>query len=262
MNALDGGSLLPPPGASTTRLDDAVFSVLAGEYGWLSLYAVAKRLPPEQQDEKQVEASLERLLQAGKILLTERHGRPALFRVSPAPGEEPTAEPLRDPAPRVIRYSGPEADVIPPPRPRGKRLTPQHRLSPAKAPSTTQMEDTMRVNKEDVFQQLAKGKQTTAEVAKALKCSSGAAGYHLNALQADKRAHKPDGRMGPWAVLNGHSSPPAQRTRAKPTPDVAELRWSISSDGSVLFRVADTSIDVAGEVLERVIRAREAILAA
>jgi hypothetical protein len=36
-----------------------------------------------------------------------------------------------------------------------------------------------------------------------LKCSPGAAGFHLNVLQGEKRVHKPDGRMGPWATLNG-----------------------------------------------------------
>lgn len=275
------------------NIDETVVQVLQANFGWLSPFALQNKLPPEMQNAAEVADSLERLQTAKRVELRRRPGNSMLVRIPPAPGQEPTAEVRHDPPARALKYAGDANDAIPPARTRGQRLvrpmSPEHRafdmaanlsltaplvlppFSPAKA---AQPEPAMaRRTTVEVHAAVLKALSAAGKPARRSELSqlSGLADSVLErALKQLRTAGKVvaagAGRAVTWAMANGKGAASHDPTPAtKPTLRVdalSTLQWSIRNDGVAIFIAGGVQLEVDGATLERVARARQAILEA
>lgn len=272
------------------EFDGAVYEVLAGAYGWISAFSVLTKLP-EGSKPADLEASLKRLVDAGRVDIKKRTGNSTLYRRTPAAGEEPTAEVRSLPPPRALKYAGPAEDQLPAPgelearryemrvsaptKPQPSALSPAKGAAPEE-PAMKKSGDVVTKKQQKVLDALKQGAMTTDEIAAKVGSKAGAVLFHLKGLAKAKRIHKPQGRMGPWALGHTASATATTVSRApKSAPSqessrivrihpeiaaaVAELRWSIRNDGVVTFIAGAHQLEVTGEVLDRVMAARAAI---
>jgi hypothetical protein len=262
-----------------TEVTAAIVKVLTSHGGWITALTLRDQLPNGMPRGEAFDFALGQLIATRRLQtrLTE-DGTNRIYRLSEEPAEPPPPRiPIqaRGPAQAIAGAFHPPAPAIRAPAvhladdevtrpPRNHR-----QLSPAGA---TRENDAMTMTSkgEDILELLKKRPMKTAEIAKAIELNEAGAGYHLKELAKARKIGKPDGRLGPWALLNGKgagahkASSPAAPTpaRAKPRPrpePVAELRWSIRNDGVVTFIANDTQLEVNGETLDRVNAARQAI---
>jgi hypothetical protein len=273
-------------------IDEAVIHALQANFGWLSPFALQNKLPLGMQNAAAVADSLDRLQAAKRVELRRRPGNSMLVRIPPAPGQEPTAEVRHDPPARVVKYAGDAQDALPPERKRGQRLVrpmpPERRafdmaanlsltaplvippFSPAKA---AHPESTMpRRTTAEVHAAVLKALSTAGKPARRAELSqlSGLADSVIErALKQLRTAGRVvaagAGRAVTWAMANGKGAAPSATPAPKPTlrvDAVSTLQWSIRNDGVAIFIAGGVQLEVDGTTLERVARARQAILEA
>lgn len=176
---------------------------LLERFGSLSAMRLRERLPRDLPRGEPFDLTLNQLLRTqrlqthfdddGKIMYRLAIPPPdagiPIIEVKPilAPGPSAAVSAAFNPPPPSIRVpaAAPGVDEIPARRERERK--------------------SMRITADQVLQALKKP-MTTAEIANELGANAAAVGWHLKTLGKTKKVHKPEGRMGPWALLNGHGT--------------------------------------------------------